>query len=174
MVAPIQNIIAATVAQSLLYYWISFFRVPVTILDVKDKKDWISIDYLKTVTILPGDSRGPHLPEGVLEPLQRDLQLLDNSATVNPASPTNIGYSAFLSPISEEGDQPTCTLRASPSPLLEYFLRPRDMPFKLSPYSPESYPSGGLGIHIRASRYVYWSYKKVLCIFRHISVDLGV
>lgn len=77
--------------------------------------------------------------------------LLEDSATVNPASPINICYSAFLLSISEEGDQSSLAIWVSPLPSTEYPTRPTDTPLYASPCSQEPYPRDGATTRIHAS-----------------------
>lgn len=95
---------------------------------------------------------------------------LDDSATVDPALPTNMGYSAFLLQMSEKGDQYSLAFFASPSRSLQYPTLPTPLP--LPPCSPEPYPSDGPVTRSYASQRVNWPDELMSWMFRYLSMNL--
>lgn len=83
--------------------------------------------------------------------------------------PKNIGYSAFLPPISVEGDQRASALGAGPSPAKEYLPRPTGIPLYLPSSSFEPYPSDGPATRIHASRRFHWPEEVWSLILRYSS-----
>lgn len=119
------------------------------LLDVNFEDDRISVDYLRTVTVLLSGTfdrellkstcqcsklptKGPEPSTSIFQPESSPLKY---AATSDSAPPTSVGQSASLPPISIELDQLSRSHGKKPSLLLEYPMYFMDTPSNLPPCS---------------------------------------